>query len=73
MTATFTENNLHLILPSIISRVVEIISQQEQLAKLEALRRFYNSSTYKALENEPSKYWQLGCVALYEDYHSHQR
>ena len=35
---------------------------------LEALRAFYSSKMYHELEDESTKLWHLGPVALYEDF-----
>ncbi|MBO6124615.1 MAG: DUF3990 domain-containing protein [Bacteroidaceae bacterium] len=35
---------------------------------LEALREFYQSDTYKNLEQEYTKFWHYGPVALYQEF-----
>lgn len=35
---------------------------------IDALRAFYKSDTYKELEQEETKLWHYGPVALYEEY-----
>lgn len=35
---------------------------------LEALRRIYESATYRELEDESSKLWHYGPVALYQTF-----
>ncbi|MGL4944065.1 MAG: hypothetical protein ACRC46_12840 [Thermoguttaceae bacterium] len=72
MSAVFSDKTLHLILPSIVARVVAAIARREHISKLEALGRFYSSDTYKSLEKEQTKFWQLGCVALCEEYEASQ-
>ena len=36
------------------------------LSIIEAMRRIYNSATYRELEDESSKLWHYGPVALYQ-------
>jgi hypothetical protein len=63
-----TNNNLYLLLPGKIARVVEIYSRGKNIPPLDAMLSFYRSATYKKLEKEETKYWRLGPVALYQEY-----
>lgn len=68
MNLTVTQDNLYLFLPSKTSRLAEIISEDNGVNIVNALKMVYNSGTYIRLENENSKLWHLGPVALYEIY-----
>ncbi|MBQ3618429.1 MAG: hypothetical protein II939_09760 [Bacteroidales bacterium] len=68
MNLTVTQDNLYLFLPSKTSRLAEIISEDNGVNIVNALKMVYNSDTYIRLENEDSKLWHLGPVALYEIY-----
>lgn len=68
MNLTVTQDNLYLFLPSKTSRLAEIISEDNGVNIVNALKMVYNSDTYIRLENESSKLWHLGPVALYEIY-----
>ncbi|MBR6177060.1 MAG: hypothetical protein IKQ70_04150 [Bacteroidales bacterium] len=68
MNLTVTQDNLYLFLPSKTSRLAEIISEDNGVNIVNALKMVYNSDTYIRLENENSKLWHLGPVALYEIY-----
>lgn len=61
-----TQENLHLILPGKVSRMAVMYAEDFGVSISEALRKIYNSATYKELEREDSKLWHYGPVALYE-------
>lgn len=63
-----TDDNLYLLLPGKVAAVVEQYVDDKGVSILEALRLFYNSSTYKQLESEHTKLWHLGPVALYQEF-----
>ena len=67
MNLNVTQNNLFLFLPSKISRVAEMISENEHVSIADAIDKIYSSDTYRRLELEKTKLWHLGPVALYED------
>lgn len=68
MNLEVTQQNLYLFLPGKIANVSSIIAVNEHCTPLEAMQRFYASATYQALQNEETKLWHLGAVALYEMY-----
>ncbi len=68
MNLDVTQQNLHLFLPSKIAAVSAIIADKNHCSISEALRRFYSSATYQGLQDEKTKLWHLGAVALYELY-----
>lgn len=61
-----TQQNLYLFLPAKVANVAAIIAEHEHCTILEAMQRFYASPVYKELEQEDSKLWHLGAVALWE-------
>lgn len=68
MNLEVTQQNLHLFLPGKIANVAAIIAEHEHCSVLDAMQRFYASATYQALQQEETKLWHLGAVALYELY-----
>ena len=54
MNLTVTQDNLYLFLPSKTSRLAEIISEDNGVNIVNALKMVYNSDTYIRLENENS-------------------
>lgn len=67
MNREITNKNLHLLLPGKISLFTKIYAEKKESTPLEALRTFYRSNTYKKLEQENTKLWHYGPVALYEE------
>lgn len=68
MNLEITNENLYLLLPGKVSRVAQMYANDQKLPIAEALCRFYRSDTYKKLEEESTKLWHLGPVALYEEF-----
>jgi len=68
MNLEVTNHNLYLFLPSKVSRVAAFIAEDKRCGIVEAIREFYASDTYKRMENEESKEWHKGAVALYEEF-----
>ena len=66
MNLTVTQDNLYLFLPSKTSRMVDFLSEDKNINIVDAFEEIYNSDTYSRLENEETKLWHLGPVALYE-------
>lgn len=66
MQLEVTQQNLHLFIPGKVANVAAIIADQEHCSMLEAMRRFYASPVYRQLEQEDTKLWHLGAVALWE-------
>lgn len=63
-----TQKNLYLILPGKVSRIATMYAADFSLSITEAMRRIYNSATYRKLEDENSKLWHYGPVALYQTF-----
>lgn len=68
MNLDVSQQNLYLFLPSKICWLAEILSDEENISVVEAVKRIYASATYRRLEQEETKLWHLGPVALYQDY-----
>ena len=66
MNLTVTQDNLYLFLPSKTSRMVDFLSEDKNINIVDAFEEIYNSDIYSRLENEETKLWHLGPVALYE-------
>lgn len=67
MNREITQQNLYLLLPGKINSLAKILVQENGISFFDAINIIYKSKTYKLLENETSKYWTLGPVALYEN------
>ena len=61
-----TQNNLYLLLPFKVSWVADMLSEDEHISTIEAIRRVYSSDMYKQLEQESTKRWHEGPVSLYQ-------
>lgn len=62
-----TQDNLYLLLPSKVSWLAGMLSEDTGAGVVEAVRRIYNSDLYRKLEVEDTKLWHDGPVALYEE------
>ena len=62
-----TQDNLYLILPSKVSWLAEMLSKDKGMSIVDAMKEVYSSAMYQRLEDETSKAWHLGPVALYEE------
>lgn len=67
MSATITQDNLYLLLPSKIGWLVKWMVEDSGVSITEAINRLYRSKLYKKLSTESTKYWHLGPVDLYEE------
>lgn len=61
-----TQKNLFLILPGKVSKMAVMYAADYGVSISEALQKIYTSATYRELENENSKLWHYGPVALYQ-------
>ena len=66
MNTEITNENLYMLLPSKAMQVARIYQEMHGGNGLDALRRFYRSTVYKQLEQEETKLWHWGPVALFE-------
>jgi hypothetical protein len=67
MNLDINQNNLYLLLPSKVAWLADMLSEDRDISVVEAVRQVYLSETYKRLEDESTKMWHLGPVALYQD------
>lgn len=65
---SITQNNLYLLLPSKMSWLAVMLSEDKGISIVEAMTILYSSSFYARLADESTKLWHLGPVALYEEY-----
>lgn len=61
-----TQQNLYLLLPGKVSKMAEMYAEDFHVPITDALQKIYQSETYKELEQEQSKLWHYGPVALYQ-------
>ncbi len=64
MISKITQKTLRVILPSKVALAVEEVTRRNGGDSVDVLRQFYASSTYRALENEKSKYWWFSPAEL---------
>ena len=67
MNLDINQNNLYMLLPSKVAWLADMISEDKDINVVDAMRVIYSSETYKRLEDESTKLWHLGPVALYQD------
>lgn len=67
MNLDINQNNLYFLLPSKVAWLADMLSEDRDISVVEAVRQIYLSDTYKRLEDESTKMWHLGPVALYQD------
>ena len=67
MNLNITQDNLYLILPSKVSRMAEMLAADSGKNIVQAVKEIYSSKVYKSLEQEHTKQWHLGPVALYQE------
>lgn len=61
-----TSKNLYLLLPGKVSKMAVMYASDFGLPITEALKLIYDSHTYRQLEDEDTKLWHYGPVALYQ-------
>lgn len=67
MNDTITQDNLYLLLPFKISYMADMLKDDKNISLIDAIKQIYSSATYKQLEREESKVWNLGPTTLYYD------
>jgi len=67
MNLDITQDNLYLILPSKVSRMAEMLVDDSNISIIDAVKQVYSSDIYRRLEQESTKQWHLGPVALYQE------
>ena len=68
MNLTITQKNVHLLIPSKLSWMANMLAEERGITIVEAMKILYSSKVYTRLEEESSKAWHLGPVALYEEF-----
>jgi len=68
MNLTITQKNVHLLLPSKLSWMANMLAEDRDISIVEAIKILYTSEVYSRLEDESTKVWHLGPVALYEEF-----
>ena len=66
MINPITADKLYLILPYKVSQLAVLYAKKFGVTSKEALKAIYHSKTYQDLEDESTKLWTLGPVALLE-------
>ncbi len=67
MLGEINQSNLYLLLPSKIAWLTDMLSEDKGISVVQAMRTIYISDMYKKLEDESTKTWHLGPVALYQE------
>ena len=67
MNLDITQDNLYLILPSKVSRMAEMLADDNDISIIDAVKQVYASEVYQRLEQESTKQWHLGPMALYQE------
>jgi len=67
MILEITQDNLYLLLPSKISWLATMFAEDKGISIIEAIKKIYSSQLYKRLQDESTKLWHLGPIALYEE------
>ena len=68
MNLTITQENVHLLIPSKLSWMANMLAEDRDVSIVEAMKMLYSSEVYARLEEESTKAWHLGPVALYEEF-----
>lgn len=68
MNLTITQQNVYLLLPSKMSWMANMLAEDRGISIVEAIKILYSSEMYARLEDESTKAWHLGPVALYHDF-----
>ena len=70
MNLAITQENVHLLLPSKLSWMANMLAEDRGISIVEAMKLLYASDVYSRLEQDSTKTWHLGPVALYQDFKS---
>ncbi|MBQ3243652.1 MAG: hypothetical protein IJB01_03510 [Bacteroidaceae bacterium] len=73
MNITVTQDNIHLLLPSKISWMANMLAEDRNITIVEAIKVLYSSHFYTRLADESTKLWNLGPVALYEEFQAEEK
>ena len=72
MNLNVSQNNLYLFLPSKICWLANMLADDKGISIMDAVKEIYLSDTYRRLEDEKTKMWHLGPVAIYQDFNQIQ-
>ena len=72
MNLDINQNNLYLLLPSKVAWLANMLLSDKKIDMIEAMKSIYSSDTYSRLEDESTKLWHLGPVALYEEMNANE-
>ena len=67
MNLDINQDNLYLLLPSKVAWLADMMTTVKGIGIVDAMIEIYSSDTYRQLEDESTKMWHLGPVALYQD------
>lgn len=67
MNLDINQDNLYLLLPSKVAWLADMMTSDKGIGIVDAMIEIYSSDTYRQLEDESTKMWHLGPVALYQD------
>ena len=65
---TITQDNLYLLIPSKLSWMANMLSEDKGVCIVDAMKALYSSEVYSKLEDESTKAWNFGPVALYKEF-----
>ncbi len=66
MNVNITQENVHLLIPSKIALMTDMLAEELNIDIIDAIKRIYASRLYHELEIESTKLWHLGPVALFQ-------
>lgn len=72
MNLDINQNNLYLLLPSKVAWLANMLLIDKKIDMIEAMKSIYSSDIYSRLEDESTKLWHLGPVALYEEMNANE-
>lgn len=67
MNLDINQSNLYLLLPSKVAWLADMLTEDKGISVVDAMKEIYLSDTYRQLENESTKMWHLGPVAIYQN------
>ena len=66
MEIEVNQGNLFMLLPSKVAWMADYLTEDDGCSVVDAIRKIYSSRAYARLEDESTKWWHLGPVALYQ-------
>jgi hypothetical protein len=61
---------LNAMMPLIVNGAVKTIMEENAIDEMDAIKNFYNSETYLALEDERSGFWKMSDLLLADIFNS---